>query len=103
MPKETLSKIGIDIKDEKIAIDLEKTKNFFTDIQQTITDTAQNIEEGIKDGSIDMSKNIGVKLDDKEIKIDMKQTKNFMEELGVKIEKILDSLEHSFSELTPKK
>jgi len=103
MPKETLSKIGIDIEDEKIAIDLEKTKDFFTNIQQHIENTAQNIGEGIKDGSLDMSENIGVTLDDKKIEIDMKQTKNFMESIGFKIEHFLDSLEHSFSELKPKK
>ncbi|MDD5548783.1 MAG: hypothetical protein PHI79_04185 [Sulfurovaceae bacterium] len=104
MAKETkkdtnmLSDIGIEVSDDKIAIDTAKTKEFFGNIQQHIQDTAQNIGEHIEKGT----QNAGIKVDDEHIEVDLQQTKNFIEEMGEKIEHFLAHLEHSVDKLSKK-
>ncbi|MDD5359924.1 MAG: hypothetical protein PHI02_06625 [Sulfurovaceae bacterium] len=104
MAKETkkdtnmLSDIGIEVSNDKIAIDTAKTKEFFGNIQQHIQDTAQNIGEHIEKGT----QNAGIKVDDEHIEVDLQQTKNFIEEMGEKIEHFLAHLEHSVDKLSKK-
>lgn len=93
-----LSDIGIEVNDEKIAIDTAKTKEFFGNIQQHIQNTAQNIGEHIEKGT----QNAGVKVDDEHIEVDLHQTKGFIEEIGEKIEHFLAHLEHSVDKLSKK-
>jgi uncharacterized protein YpuA (DUF1002 family) len=87
------SKLGIDISDNKINIDLNQTKNYFNTLKQTLEDTAQNIQKDISEGKVDMAENVGIKIDKDHIDIDLQKTKSFVEELGKKIEGFLEEID----------
>ncbi len=78
-------KIGVDINHEKINIDLGKTKAFFESLQSILTEKAQDLQQDIAEGKVDLGENIGIKIDNEHIDIDLGKTKSFMEDLGNKI------------------
>jgi histidinol dehydrogenase len=79
-----LSKLGIDIGDEKINIDLNKTKTLMESLQETLTAKAEKLQQDIAKGSVDLGENVGIKLDNEQINIDLGKTKTFIEDLGNK-------------------
>jgi len=97
------SDMGIDVSEDKIAIDTGKTKDFFGNIQQQIKDKAQNIGQNIQESSSDLARNIGLKVDNEHIEVDLNQSRSFIEEIGMKIEHFLASLEKSVEDFAKKK
>jgi hypothetical protein len=91
--KDLFQKIGVDISNEKINIDLNQTKEFFNNLKQTFEHTAQNIQKDISEGKVNMAENVGIKIDKEHIDIDLVKTKNFVEELGKKIEGFLEEID----------
>jgi len=97
-----LSLLGIDIKDEKIDIDLKQTKNFFNKLQDSLNKKAQEIDKNIQEGKIDL-KEVGLKIDNEHISLDLNKTKSFLQNIAQKIEQFSKDLESSVNELTSKK
>ena len=96
--KDLFSKLGIDIDDKKINIDMNKTKAFFDTLKKTLENAAQNIQKDISEGKVDMSENVGIKIDKENINIDLEKTKNFIEDLGKKIESFIGEIDKSVDE-----
>lgn len=96
--KELFSKVGLQIDENTINIDLAKTKNFFGTLQKQFEETAQNIDEG----KIDMSQSVGIKVDKEQIHVDLNKAKNFIEDLGKKIEKFLAEIDKAVDKLDHK-
>jgi len=86
-------KIGIDIENEKIEIDLGKTKAFFNSLQSMLQQKAQKVQQDLTEGKLDMEESVGIKIDDEQIKIDLAKTKSFIEELGQRIEGFVQELD----------
>jgi len=97
-----LSLLGIDIKDEKIDIDLKQTKNFFQNLQKTLEQKSKDINKNIKEGKLDLSDSVGIKVDDEHISLDLNKTKSFFENLTQKIEQFTKDLDKSVNDLTNK-
>ena len=97
--EEIFKKIGLDVSDDNINIDLNKTKDFFNTLQNKFQEKAENIEKDIADGKIDFEESVGIKIDNEHINIDLKKTKSFIEELGKKIENFLGEIDHTISKL----
>ena len=100
--KDLSSKLGIDISDNKINIDLNQTRDFLNTIKQTFEDTAQNIQKDISEGKVDMAENVGIKVDKENINIDLEKTKNFVEDLGKKIEGFLGEIDKAVDNISKK-
>jgi len=100
--KDLSSKLGIDISDNKINIDLNQTRNFLNTIKQTFEDTAQNIQKDISEGKVDMAENVGIKVDKENINIDLGKTKSFVEDLGKKIESFLGEIDKAVDNISKK-
>ena len=96
------SKMGVDVGEGKLNIDLNKTKDFFNALRETFENTAQNIQKDISEGKVDMAENVGIKIDKENINIDLNQTKNFVESFGKKIEGFLAELEKSVKDIQVK-
>lgn len=96
------SKLGIDIGDEKINIDLAQTKSFFSALQDILQQKAQKLQNDISEGKVDLSEDVGIKVDNEQINIDLKKTKSFIETLGSKIEGFVADIEQSVKEIDPK-
>ncbi|MCD6213113.1 MAG: hypothetical protein J7J02_09045 [Sulfurovum sp.] len=100
--KEIFEKIGINVSDDNINIDLGKTKDFFNSLQNTLEEKAETIEKDLSEGKIDLDDHMGIKVDGEHIDIDLKKTKSFIEEFGKKIENFLSEIDHVASKLEKK-
>jgi len=89
------SKLGIDISNDKINIDMNQTKDFFNMLKETFENTAENLQKDISEGNLDMSEKVGIKIDKEHINIDLKKTKSFMEDFAKKIEGFLAEIDKS--------
>jgi len=101
--KDLFSKLGIDISNDKINIDINQTKNFFNTLKQTFEHTAQNIQKDISAGKVEMAENVGIKIDKENINIDLVKTKKFVEDLGKKIEGFLGEIDKVVENIDKKK
>jgi uncharacterized protein YpuA (DUF1002 family) len=93
------SKMGVDVGDGKLNIDLNQTRDFFNALRETFESTAQNLQNDLSEGKVDMAENVGIKIDKENINIDLNQTKDFVESFGKKIEDFLAELEKSVNEM----
>ena len=101
--KDLFTKLGIDISNEKINIDLTQTKSFFNNLKQTFEESAQNIQKDLAEGKVDMAKNVGIKIDKEHIDIDLVKTQSFVEELGKKIEGFLEEIDRTVESIDTNK
>ena len=100
--KELFEKIGVNVSEDNINIDLGKTKDFFNSLQDTLQEKAETIEKDLSEGKVDLEDNMGIKVDGEHIDIDLKKTKSFIEEFGQKIEDFLSELDHVVGKLDKK-
>ena len=100
--KDLFQKIGIDIGNNKINIDINQTKDFFNLLIKTFDATAQNIQKDISEGKVDMAENVGIKIDKENINIDLTKTKNFIEELGKKMESFIGEIDKVVDDISKK-
>lgn len=100
--KDLFSKLGIDIADNKIHIDINQTKDFFNILKKTFEAAAQNIQKDISEGRVDMSKNVGIKIDKENINIDLEKTKSFIEDFGKKIESFIGEIDKTVDDIGKK-
>lgn len=100
-------KLGVDIGDGKINIDMNQTKDFFSSLQSLVEGATENIQKNLSEGKVDMGENVGIKIDKENINIDLEKTKSFIENLGKNIEvfvgEIDKSVENIAKDLEPKK
>ncbi len=80
-----LSKVGIQVKENIITIDTNKTKDFFKTIGDKLRDKLQKITGELEKGMLD-EEDAGIKIDDSHINIDFNKTKDFLETWGKKMQ-----------------
>lgn len=100
--EDLFQKIGIDISNDKINIDINQTKDFFNTLMKTFEGAAQNIQKDISEGKVDMAENIGIKVDKNNINIDLEKTKSFIEEMGKKIEGFIGEIDKAVENIDKK-
>lgn len=100
--KDLFEKIGVEVGDGKLNIDINKTKEFFNALKETFESTAKNIQKDISEGKVDMAENVGIQIDKENINIDLEKTKSFIEGFGQKIEGFLAELEKSVDDIHKK-
>ncbi len=100
--KDLFEKIGIDIGNDKINIDINQTKDFFNTLVKTFEGAAQKIQTDISEGKVDMAENVGIKIDKENINIDLEKTKSFIEDLGKKIEGFLGEIDRAVENIDKK-
>jgi len=96
--KELLSKIGVEIDQDKVAIDLKRTKSFFASLQEILQQKAEQLQKNLEEGKLDME-DVGLKLDEERVEVDLKKTKTFIETFGQKVENFLKELEESVRQI----
>ena len=100
--EDIFQKIGIDIGNNKINIDINQTKDFFNSLIKAFDTTAQNIQKDISEGKVDMAENVGIKIDKENINIDLTKTKSFIEELGEKVESFIGEIDKAVDNISKK-
>ncbi len=97
--EDLLSKMGIDIGNDKINIDITKTKGFFNALQHMLQEKADHIEKSISEGKVDMADSAGISIDKEHIDIDLAKTKSFIEDLGNKMEGFLGEIDQAVAKI----
>ncbi|MCF6243671.1 MAG: hypothetical protein L3J43_01390 [Sulfurovum sp.] len=96
------SKLGVDVGDGKINIDINQTKAFFNSLQSMFESAAENLKKDMADGKVDMSENVGIKIDKENINIDLEKTKDFMSNLGKLVEGFVGEIDKSMQNINKK-
>ena len=100
--QDLFQKIGIDISQEKINIDLTKTKDFFSALQGLFQEKAENLKKDLNEGKIDLGDEVGIQVDNEHINIDLEKTKSFIEDLSQKMENFLGEIDKSVEHIKKK-
>jgi len=96
------SKLGIEMGEGKLNIDINQTKDFLNSLKSVFEDTTETIKKDLVEGKIDMSENVGIKIDKEHINIDLSKTKNFIEELGKKMEIFIVEIDKAVDNISKK-
>jgi len=80
-----LSQVGIQVENNTITIDTNKTKDFFKQIGLNFEDKIKKITQDLEKDVIDQ-KEAGIHIDESNIHIDFNKTKNFLEKWGQKMQ-----------------
>jgi len=97
-PKTTddlLKKMGFDFNGEKVLIDINKTNNFFNQIEIEMHGKAEEIERKITNAEINFTKGIGIELTDDKIGIDLNKTRNMLQEINILVKDIFLDINHT--------
>ena len=88
-PQDLLKKLGFDLTNEKIIIDINKTTSFFENIEKEIEKESQNIEAKIKKHELDFSKDLGIEISQDKIGIDLNKTRNMFQQMNSLVKDII--------------
>lgn len=86
-PKEEskLTKMGIDITEDSISIDTNKTKKYINEVSNDIDKKIKEIGDDLAKGVI-KTKEAGIDINEKHIHIDLNKTQNLIEDWGKKVQ-----------------
>lgn len=78
-----LQQLGVDFKEDKIVIDINKTSNFFEKIELQMEEKTKEIEQKIENADINITKGMGIELEGEQIGIDLNQTRNMLQQINI--------------------
>ena len=81
--KDLLEDLGFDFKDDKIIIDINKTSNFFTQLESKMASKAKEIESKIDNADINITEGMGIEVEGNQIGIDLNKTQNMLQQINV--------------------
>jgi len=90
-----LKTLGFDFNGEKVVIDLNKTNNFFENLNRRIESEAKTIEHKIESADINFTKGIGIEIKKDKIDIDLNKTRNMLQQLNILIKDIVLDINNS--------
>ena len=82
-PKDLLGQLGLNITDGKIVIDINKTSNFFENIENQMQNKAKEIETKIANSELNMTENMGIEVQGEQIAIDLNKTKKMLQQINI--------------------
>lgn len=81
--KDLLEELGFDFKDDKIIIDINKTSNFFAQIEVEMEAKAKEIETKIMNFDINTTEGMGIELSGSQMGVDLNKTQNMLQQINV--------------------
>jgi len=81
-----LNEMGFNFKNQKIIIDLNKTKNFFSKMRNKMKEKVKQIED------INVSKNSGIIVTENKVDIDLNSTKNLLNSISTLFKDIVSDI-----------
>jgi len=85
-----LKELGFEIKDEKIIIDMNKTNNFFEQLNSQMEQKSKEIGEKLERAELNLTEeSIGIIIEGDQIGIDLNKTKNMIKGINILIKEIL--------------
>jgi len=87
--EDLLKKLGFDLTNEKIIIDINKTTSFFENMEQEIERESKEIEKKIKNSQLDFTKDLGIEISEDKIGIDLNKTRNMFQGMNSLVKDII--------------
>ena len=84
-----LKELGLDLNNEKISIDLNKTTNFMKQMEIEMHGKADEIQHKIERADINFTRDIGVIFTDEKLEIDLNKTKNMFQQINILMKEVL--------------
>ena len=91
-----LNEMGFDFEDNKIIIDLNKSTNFFSQMEKKINEKSKEIENKIRGIESNITKNSGVVITENKVDIDLNKTKSVLDNLSSIFRDIVADINASF-------
>lgn len=95
---EKLKQMGINIHNDVISIDTNKSKLFLKAFSDKMAKHMQKTSDDLRKGIIE-TKEAGIDINNEHIHIDLNKTRNFLEEWGKNIHTIVEEINHVTEEL----
>ena len=92
-----LKKMGLDLSEKKIAIDINKTNNFFEQLEIEMHGKVEKIEKQIENAEINFTKGIGIEITEDKIGIDLNKTRNMLQEINILMKNIILDTNHTIN------
>jgi hypothetical protein len=89
------NEMGFNFKDNKLTIDINKSNQFFHNMENKLEQKTLEIEQKIKNSDINFSKGMGVNVTDERINIDLNETKKMLQQMNILMKEIF--LDHKSS------
>ncbi len=87
--KELLSELGLDIKNQRISLDFNKTTNFFKKMEIEMHGKADEIQHKIQRADINFTRDIGIDFRGEILEIDLNKTKKMFQEINILMKEVL--------------
>jgi len=92
-----LNEMGFDFEDNKIIIDLNKSTNFFSQMEKKINEKSKEIENKIRGIESNITKNSGIVITEDKVDIDLNKTKSVLDNLSSIFRDIVADMNASFN------
>jgi hypothetical protein len=84
-----LKELGLDIQNEKISIDVNKTTNFFQKMEIEMHGKADELQHKIQKADINFTRDIGISLEGEKVAIDLNKTKKMFQQINILMKEVL--------------
>jgi hypothetical protein len=84
-----LKELGLDIKNEKISIDINKTTNFLKKMEIEMHGKADELQHKIEKADINFTRDLGIDFSDDKLAIDLNKTKNMFQQINILMKEVL--------------
>jgi len=91
-----LNKMGFDLQNDKIIIDLNKSTEFFSKMEKKINKKSKEIENKIRGIEGNLTKNSSVIITKDKVDIDLNKTKRLLDNLSTIFRNIVEDMNTSF-------
>lgn len=86
---EILKKLGVNIEDTRISLDINKTADFLKQMEIEMHGRADEIQHKIEKADINFTRDIGIVLSNEKVEIDLNQTKKMFQEINILMKEVL--------------
>jgi len=87
--KAILNQMGIDIGNESLKIDINKTTDFLKKVEIEMHGKADEIQHKIEKADINFTRDMGLVLSDEKVEIDLNKTKKMFQEINILMKEVL--------------
>ena len=87
--KDLLKELGINLENEKISIDFNRTTNFIKQMEIEMHGKADEIQHKIQKADINFSRDIGINISDEKFELDLNKTKKMFQQLNILMKEVL--------------
>ena len=88
-PKDILGQLGLDVKNQRISIDLNKTTNFLKKMEIEMHGKADEIQHKIEKADINLTRDMGIDFSDEKLEIDLNKTKKLFQQINILMKEVL--------------